>query len=170
MSSRRAPFTSGRVAGLEVRPFREAELARLQQLLESDAAYFRRADGSAPGPREALSRWSEAEADEGALLLGAFGAKGPLGLLSLALEHPTPDSVAIALLFIAPAARRRGLGRAWTQWLTRQAGEAGFTQLFLGVDDREAAAQALWKGLGFRPLGHASGITEMVRELTPAAR
>jgi ribosomal protein S18 acetylase RimI-like enzyme len=50
---------------------------------------------------------------------------------------------------VDPAHRRRGLARAVTRALTAEAGARGARHLYLQVEDANAAARALYRGIGF---------------------
>ncbi len=56
----------------------------------------------------------------------------------------------VALVQVAPAARRRGLARHVVRGLAGWAAEHGATRAFLQVEERNAAATALYGRLGFR--------------------
>jgi len=98
--------------------------------------------------------WSRVEL---ALLLAqpqsaAFLAEGDGRLLGFVLLRRAADEAEVLSLGVAPEARRLGLGlRLLAQglaWLP-----ASTTQLFLEVAHDNAAALALYRSLGFRPVG-----------------
>ncbi|ODU08367.1 MAG: hypothetical protein ABS84_13235 [Rubrivivax sp. SCN 71-131] len=60
------------------------------------------------------------------------------------------DLVGLYDVFTAPAARHRGLARALCSALLRQAAAEGARTAYLQVDAGNAAALALYRGLGFR--------------------
>jgi ribosomal-protein-alanine N-acetyltransferase len=59
----------------------------------------------------------------------------------------------ILTLAVAPAARGRGLGRAWLQAVISKAAGMGATSMFLEVGIDNPSALALYAGLGFAKVG-----------------
>ncbi|MDO5735430.1 MAG: GNAT family N-acetyltransferase [Propionibacteriaceae bacterium] len=86
---------------------------------------------------------------------------------AVALDHAENDAlVGTALLdlnsemtpelrnmFVAPSARRRGAGRALSQWIEQKAREAGHTAVFLAVDPNNEKAVPLYVSLEYHPTG-----------------
>ena len=62
-------------------------------------------------------------------------------------------------LFVYPGSRGAGIGRALCLWLEEQAGLAGHSEIILGVEPGNAAAQSLYQGLGYRPTGGTTTYT-----------
>lgn len=67
----------------------------------------------------------------------------------------------LAELYVAPAARRRGLGRALLEASIAHARERGAEHMDLGTGEQDVAARALYESLGFsnregRPDGHVN--------------
>jgi GNAT superfamily N-acetyltransferase len=60
-------------------------------------------------------------------------------------------------LFLLPAARGRGAGRALMEELERHARELGFERLRLDTGDRQPEALGLFRSLGFREIGDYNG-------------
>ncbi len=56
-------------------------------------------------------------------------------------------------MFVAPSARRRGAGRALSQWVEQKAREAGHTAVFLAVDPNNEKAVPLYVSLEYHPTG-----------------
>lgn len=98
--------------------------------------------------------WSEAEI---AALLAGPGVAAlaePGGFLLLRV---VADEAEILTLAVAPAERRRGVGRRLVEAATARAAEAGARSLFLEVAEDNAAAVALYQACGFRPAGRRRG-------------
>jgi GNAT superfamily N-acetyltransferase len=71
----------------------------------------------------------------------------PVGILAL---RPLPDGVPeLRRMFVAPDARRRGVGRALIVRMLEEAREAGHTRLRLVTVPAFATAIALYESLGF---------------------
>ncbi|QNE36503.1 GNAT family N-acetyltransferase [Leifsonia shinshuensis] len=102
----------------------DAERAIVARILEAGPALYAAADG-----------------DDGA----------PPAVARLALAGDWAGLYAVATL---PAARRRGLARALAVALAEAAGGRGVRHLWLQVLADNAAAHALYSGLGFRPASH----------------
>lgn len=88
-------------------------------------------------------------AGSAALYLTATGQDGTtLGVLRAA---PADGWTGLSCLMVAPAARRRGLGRLLTRLGLREAADRGATRAFLQVEAANAGAADLYAGEGFRP-------------------
>jgi ribosomal protein S18 acetylase RimI-like enzyme len=61
-------------------------------------------------------------------------------------------------LWVAPAARRMGVGSALTDAIVELARAAGVTRLLLDVADSNAAATALYEAKGFAPNGEIGSL------------
>ena len=80
-----------------------------------------------------------------------FGIPGPDGLLACAADTSAATGVGhLSAVAVHPSARRQGLGRAVTAALTRDLLAAGCDVVTLGLYADNAAARALYDGLGFR--------------------
>ena len=84
-------------------------------------------------------------------LAGAFGLISSGG--GFLLARLAGDEAEILTLAVAPAARRQGVGTALLAAAQVQAAQAGASVMFLEVSIRNAAAIALYYGLGFRQVG-----------------
>ena len=71
-------------------------------------------------------------------------------LLDLASEEIPPE---LRNMFVTPAARRRGVGRALSNWVEDQARAAGFTAVYLAVDPNNERAVPLYVSLEYHPTG-----------------
>ena len=82
------------------------------------------------------------------------GHERPLGFLILSR---VADEAEIISVGVSRKARRRGVGGALVRAAVREAQAARCAQLFLEVDEGNAAALALYRGLGFREIGERVG-------------
>ncbi len=103
-----------------------------------------------------------------------FVADGPDGLVGLALGGSAPgrdDAAAVYSMWVAPEARRRGLGTALIDAVKGWAVGAGYPALGLGVTTSNAPAIALYEHLGFTangdqyPLREGTGLTIQIMVL-----
>jgi ribosomal protein S18 acetylase RimI-like enzyme len=80
----------------------------------------------------------------------------PMGMISLELVDPDPevadgkDVAAVTSLSVLASAARRGIGRALTEFAEEQARARGVRVLTLNTRPTNAAAIALYEGLGYR--------------------
>lgn len=70
-------------------------------------------------------------------------------------------------MFVAPSARRRGAGRALSQWVEQKAREAGHTAVFLAVDPNNEKAVPLYVSLEYHPTGEHLFVPEPEVEQVP---
>ena len=91
------------------------------------------------------------------LMLGGAGrlvvAEADDGVVGFAVSYHAADEAEIANVAVAPAARRRGIGRALVDAVIAAAEAGGKRQVFLEVRASNAAAQALYAARGFAPVG-----------------
>lgn len=77
------------------------------------------------------------------------------------------DDAHLDLFCVAPAYRRRGLGRRLIEWLEKVALVAGIVSVFLEVRAANAGAQAFYQQLGYRKLSvlprYYQGVESAVR-------
>lgn len=99
---------------------------------------------------------------------------------AVALDEDTGDVMGTALLdldsemapelrnmFVAPAARRRGAGRALSEWVEQKAREAGHTAVYLAVDPNNEKAVPLYVSLDYLPTGEHLFVEEPEVEQVP---
>jgi N-acetylglutamate synthase len=86
-----------------------------------------------------LARYAGIYADDG----------GPIAVGRGVIADDRRQWLGISLVTVDPAYRRQGLGRAVVGALTRWAVEAGASQAYLQVERHNAAAVAMYAGLGF---------------------
>ena len=85
---------------------------------------------------------------------GRDGAPELLGYVVALVVDPEAE---IADLAVAPAARRRGVGRALLEWATGELRTLGVDTLYLEVRESNRAARALYETNGFRSVGRRRG-------------
>lgn len=92
-------------------------------------------------------------------LLGAAThvVAAPTGLL---IARRAADEAELLTLGVVPACRRAGLGRALLTKALEDLRASGAATLFLEVDEGNAAALALYRSLGARPVGRRPGYYE----------
>lgn len=127
--------------GVAVRPAAEADLPALASL---EAGSFT-GPGSPAWSRDLLAGEL---AQPTALVLVAVGeGPGPIGYA--AFRHVGPESELLRVA-VAPAARKRGVGRALVEDGLARLRERGVATCFLEVRPTNAPALALYEPLGFR--------------------
>lgn len=98
------------------------------------------------------------EAWSAAILAGHLGIPGVFAMLAepggMIVARVAADEAEILTLAVLPAARRSGIGRGLIQAAEDFAAAAGARRMFLEVSTANAAARALYAGLGFTQLGH----------------
>lgn len=131
----------------DVRVARPEDAASIGRLLDD---FNREYDDPTPGPEWLAERMRELLAEgHTAVLLGGPGPDGVAvlrfrpGIWTAALE------CYLAELYVAPAQRRRGLGRALLQAAIELARTRGADHMDLGTGEHDVAARALYESLGF---------------------
>jgi len=94
--------------------------------------------------------WSE---DEFRTLLARADTLTIAGPEGLALGRVTLDEAELLTIAVAPAARRKGLGRELLDRFLAGARAKGAQTVFLEVDSLNAAARALYAAAGFAKVG-----------------
>jgi ribosomal protein S18 acetylase RimI-like enzyme len=135
------------MADPRVRPGELADAEAIGLLLHEFNSEF---DEPTPGAERLAERIRQllADGDTAVLLAGA----GPDGLAVLRFR-PSIWSRALecylAELYVVPAGRRRGLGRALMEAAIELARERGADYMDLGTGEDDVAARALYESLGF---------------------
>jgi ribosomal protein S18 acetylase RimI-like enzyme len=139
---------------------RRAELADAEaigRLMHDFNAEF---DEPTPGPERIAERIRELFAgDDTAILLAGSGPDG-LAILRFRLAITTPGlECYLAELYVVPARRGQGLGRALMNAAIDEARARGADYMDLGTSEDDVAARALYESLGFvnREGGRADG-------------
>ena len=98
-----------------------------------------------------------------------LGARTPVQLAGFAIMHFGDERAHLVLLAVAPALRRRGIGRRMLAWLTESAQVAGVMSIHVELRAQNHAAHALYRTAGFseslRIPGYYSGRETAVRML-----
>jgi ribosomal-protein-alanine N-acetyltransferase len=141
--------------GISIRP---AEVADCDVLSEIHASAFRRG-------------WSDAEFESMLVQSGVHGLlahfRGLVGRLSAAgfiLYRFAAEEAEILSVAVAPDYRRRGIGRQLIEEMLRHSYREGAHDIHLEVEDTNAAAIALYRGVEFRESGRRSGYYRQGRE------
>ena len=135
------------LAGPAIRRAAEADAAAIGRLLHDFNTEY---DDPAPEPDQLAERMRELMADgDTAVLLGGGGPDG----LAVLRFRPSIWSPALecylAELYVVPARRRRGLGRALMNASIEFAREHGADYMDLNTAETDVAARALYESLGF---------------------
>ena len=127
---------------------------RLEALLRHPEAFGdSHAEAIARAPAESVALIAQPPP---AAILGAFDAgETLLGMVGLAVSRHVKQrhKGLVWGVYVTPAARGQGLGRALLTAVVQAGREAGLEQLQLRVVAENAAAMAVYAGLGFRPYG-----------------
>lgn len=126
-----------------------AEAADILALLHEEAFA-----GEARGEIWNAQSFRELLAMPGALCLLAFSGDQPVGLLLLRIAA---DEAEVITLGVKPRLRRLGVAAALMQAGLAQLAGRGVARCFLEVAEGNAAARALYAGLGFAAVGHRRG-------------
>lgn len=129
---------------------------RLQALRESPYAFSASHDEEAGRSIDDVAARIAPAADGSVCVFGLFEDGGLAGIV--ALIHPQRQKLRhgaeLAGMYVAPAYRRRGLGSVLLRAAIAHARSIeGVCQLALGVNKANAAAQALYRSLGFASWG-----------------
>jgi ribosomal protein S18 acetylase RimI-like enzyme len=133
--------------GRQVHLADRGDAAAIGQLLH---AFNQEFDEPTPGPA-ALAERMRALLDGGDTLVLLAG-DGPDGVAVLRLRAAiwsTGLECYLAELYVTPARRGQGLGRALMQAAIREASDRGADTMDIGVDEPDLAARRLYESLGF---------------------
>lgn len=86
------------------------------------------------------------------LLAQVDGAVAGCGAVRIFPDADRPNACEMKRLYVSPAFRRFGLGRALAEALMQAAREAGFSSMYLDTLSDMAAARELYASLGFEPI------------------
>jgi ribosomal protein S18 acetylase RimI-like enzyme len=144
---------------VQVRRLRAGEGDRLRELrlraLRADPyAFYATLASEEFAPPEHWER--QARASESAATQVTFVADRDgesVGIAIGLLPADRPATARVEAMWVAPGARRLGLGRALLEAVMAWARERGALRLELAVSERSAAAQALYRDAGFAPTG-----------------
>ncbi|HEX6606780.1 MAG TPA: GNAT family N-acetyltransferase [Chloroflexia bacterium] len=150
---------------LVIRPFTAADQAAARRLiLDGLAEHFGWLDETLNPDLDDIAAHYVAR---GALFVVAEIAGVPVGTGALVAEGPGGR---LARISVAPAHRRRGVGRALVAHLVGAAQARGWPQVLVETNDDWYDAIALYQRYGFREYTRAAGEVHMVLDLaTPPA-
>jgi ribosomal-protein-alanine N-acetyltransferase len=83
--------------------------------------------------------------------------RGPKALAGFLIAQIAADEAEILSIGVAPEWQRRGIARHMVEGLVRAAQRAQVKRLFLEVAVTNTAANRLYRGLGFEPVGRRAG-------------
>jgi ribosomal protein S18 acetylase RimI-like enzyme len=131
---------------------------RLQALAECPAAFAASLEEEQQTPLEIVAKNLRGQRNR--CVLGAFIDDRLIGIVGVQQEQPRKlaHKAFIWGMYVAAAARRRGVGRALlTEALARASQMSGVRQINLGVNATNAAAVALYQRMGFTSFGLERG-------------
>lgn len=138
----------------------------LQACLEACSAYFREAEGRDVRRSEAADLLGEVAANPSRRVFVVRGdGEESLGVLDVALAHPSKREATVAFLALRPSARRRGLGKEIVARLFASLRRRGFRRVRLGVRRGARGAADFWTALGFEETRPEGGVRQFAREL-----
>jgi RimJ/RimL family protein N-acetyltransferase len=163
---------------MEIRQVRLAEAGRLQALRlralrDAPQVFFASLDSEQRMPAAYWESW--AGAVERRVMFVAVEGGEWVGMAGASVHPEKAGTVSLWWLWVAPAARGRGLVHRFLQARTEWAREYGATRLELAVAETNETARTLYQRLGFVPTGErrsmASGSARvgifMARALPP---
>jgi GNAT superfamily N-acetyltransferase len=142
------------VAPLVARAVIEGDAGPIQAMFESDPVYFELTQGAPPSPTEVQNLVTALPPDgdrgyEDKFLYVLMDGDDLVGVVDLIRDYPTPSTWYLGLIFLVPALRGKGLGRAvlrgFYDWIAAQGG----TALRLGVVEGNQRARWLYASEGF---------------------
>jgi ribosomal protein S18 acetylase RimI-like enzyme len=128
--------------------------------------FNREFDEPAPPPSTLAERLRQLiEGGDTAVILGGDGPDGLAVLRFRAAIWSDGLECYLAELYVTPASRGRGLGRALMAAALREARQRGADTMDIGVDEPDLAARRLYESLGFtNRVGGAGGAVMYVYE------
>lgn len=152
---------------------------RLRALAEAPAAFGSTlADALALPESEWRSRAADSEAGTARRTFVAEVNGRLCGSAAGIADPEAPDDVALVGMWVEPAARGAGVGRALVEAVAAWAADTGRQRLVLWVVEENAAARALYRHAGFQETGACEPLAsrpesislEMARRISPSAR
>ena len=134
---------------VRVRPASAADLERVSALFDEYRQFYRQPADPARARDFITRRFARGES---VVLVAEADGTGPIGFCQL---YPSFCSVAAGPilvlydLFVAPALRRRGAGRALLQAAAEYARQAGAVRMDLATARTNVSAQSLYEALGW---------------------
>jgi ribosomal protein S18 acetylase RimI-like enzyme len=147
-----------------IRPLEPADAGayqtlRLRALLDRPAAFASSHEEERDTPLSDVAT-RLAPREHGAVVLGAFEGESLVGMAGVQREalRKLAHKAVLWGVYVAPAARRRGIGRELVAAaLARTGAMAGVRQILLGVNAANPVAIALYQSLGFQAFGVEPG-------------
>ena len=139
--------------GYAVRSMEPNDEAQVRALLESDPDFFTSAQGTPPGPTDALgllNEMPEGKELRDKFVYVVFNHDGVLSaVIDLLRGHPKDDIWYLGLIFVGPANRGLGLGTRALEAICAHVRQQGGHALRLGVVREHLRARALYDRTGF---------------------
>ena len=146
-------FRVGSVHSFAIRHLDPRDRNTLAALFASEPNYAELVRDGTLAPSEADSIFTElppGKTVSDKLLFGVVDRDGLIAVLDVIRSYQNADSWFLGLVFVAPAARGKGLGTELLQALNDYAAEAGANALQLAVTVANPNARKLYMRLGFR--------------------
>lgn len=150
----------GHIHAYRLEPARAGDAAPLAAMSEALIE-----QGLRPAWSAARIRWHVRDRDS-VVLIARLGAT----IAGFAIMRYGDDVAHLNLLAVAPAHRRRGIGRALLQWLEETALTAGTFIIGLELRAENAAARGFYRALGYRELGQIPGYYQGVESAIRMSR
>ena len=135
---------------------------RLAALLDAPAAYSSTHAETAARPEQFWMHWAENGASSaGSATFVAEATDGRWLGMACGFEWPdNPGVVELVAMWVAPEARRAGVGRQLVDAVVAWALEGGWDRVHLGVADGNDAAERLYAACGFEATGETVPLKE----------
>lgn len=130
---------------------RELRLRALREDPYAFSASFEHVKDYPPETWEELATHSEL--GQRSVVFVAVDDDGWVGMAGGYVSDDNPSMAGLWGMWVAPVARRRGLGRRLVEAIVDWARTQGASRLDLSVSERAKAAAALYRRLGFAPTG-----------------
>jgi GNAT superfamily N-acetyltransferase len=139
-----------------IRPVRPAEAGRLRELRllalqDAPQAFFSSLDSERRLPTPYWESW--AGTLDTRVMFVAVEDEAWLGMAGASVHPEKAGTVSLWWLWVAPAARGRGLARRFLDARADWARQCGASRLELAVAENNEAARVLYQRLGFVPTG-----------------
>lgn len=173
-------FRAGSAHSFAIRSLQASDRDALAALFASEPNYAELVRGGTLAPSEADSIFTElppGKTVDDKLLFGIVDGSSLIGVIDVVRSYQNADSWFLGLVFVAPAARGKGLGTELLRALGDYAAESGANALQLAVTMANPEARRLYRRLGFRvtrehertePDGRVTRLEFMELSLTPA--
>jgi ribosomal protein S18 acetylase RimI-like enzyme len=141
---------------MQIRPVRPEEAGRLRELRlraleDAPEVFFSSLESERRLPVEYWESW--AGTVEHRIMFVAVDGTEWVGMAGASRHPERSDTVSLWWLWVAPAARGRGLARRFLEVREDWARRCGAARLELAVAETNTATRALYRRLGFEPTG-----------------